>query len=174
MGRRHRRRHSGPYREFRRESRHYRRRKYTGWGMNLYRNPREGIIAGVCAGLADHWDMATWVVRLLAIVAFLFTGTLAFWAYLAGWILMAPRGSRAQRLAEEVEVDFSDADNVEMEYDDRRHRYREKKIFRYSDPGSTRLHRARERLDNALARVEDMESYVTSRQYELNKEFSRL
>ena len=29
-------------------------------------------------------------------------------------------------------------------------------------------------MDSALRRVEDMESYVTSRQYELNKEFSKL
>jgi phage shock protein C len=131
--------------------------------MNLYRNPREGVIAGVCAGLADYWDVAIWVVRLLAVVAFLFTGTLAFWAYVAGWVLMAPRRSANQRFADEAyeaEVDFSDVDNVEMEYDDRRHRYREKKIFRYSDPGGDRLRRARERLDNALARVEDMESSV--------------
>ena len=39
---------------------------------------------------------------------------------------------------------------------------------------SVRLQRARERLDAALRRVEDMESYVTSRRYNLNKEFSRL
>jgi phage shock protein C len=37
-----------------------------------------------------------------------------------------------------------------------------------------RLRRAQERLDAALRRVEDMESYVTSRQYQLNKEFSQL
>ena len=59
--------------------------------MNLYRNTREGKIAGVAAGLADHWDVAHWVVRLVWIGAFLFTGTLALWAYLAAWILLAPR-----------------------------------------------------------------------------------
>ena len=37
-----------------------------------------------------------------------------------------------------------------------------------------RLQRARERLDAAVRRVEGMESYVTSRQYNLNKEFSKL
>ena len=172
MGRRRRHRHHSPYREFRRETSEFRRRKRTGWGMNLYRNRREGMIAGVCAGLADHWDVANWVVRLLAIVAFLFTGTLAFWAYVAGWILMAPRRYQSPGVREEM--DISDSENVEMEYDDRRHRYREKKMFRYSEPSSVRLRRARERLDDALARVENMETYVTSRQYELNREFSKL
>ena len=32
--------------------------------MNLYRNTRDSKVAGVCAGLADHWDVAHWVVRL--------------------------------------------------------------------------------------------------------------
>ena len=61
-----------------------------------------------------------------------------------------------------------------MEYDERHHDYRPRKVFRYSDSSSVRLQCARDRLDAALHRVENMESYVTSRQYELNKEFSKL
>jgi phage shock protein C len=61
-----------------------------------------------------------------------------------------------------------------MEYDEKYHDYRPRKVFRYSDSSSVRLQRARERLDAALHRVQDMESYVTSRQFELNKEFSKL
>ena len=150
-------------------------RKRAGWGMNLYRNTRDGKIAGVCAGLADHWDIAHWVVRLMWVAAFQFTGTLALWVYLAAWILLAPRPTRwttaggsgaAEPEYEEVVVD--------MEYDERHHDYRPRKVFRYADSSSVRLQRARARLDAALARVQDMESYVTSRQYELNKEFSQL
>ena len=63
---------------------------------------------------------------------------------------------------------------VDMEYDERHHDYRPRKVFRYADSSSVRLRRARERLDAALGRVQAMESYVTSRQFELNKEFSRL
>lgn len=149
-------------------------RKRAGWGMNLYRNTREGKIAGVCAGLADHWDVAHWVVRLAWVAAFLFTGTLALWVYLGAWMLMAPRP--VQRTADGGYREFADYEEVEveMEYDERHHDYRPRKVFRYSDSSSVRLQRARERLDAALHRVQDMESYVTSRQYELNKEFSRL
>ena len=149
-------------------------RKHGGWGMNLYRNTREGRIAGVAAGLADHFDVAPWVVRLLWIAAFLFTGTLALWAYLAAWILLAPRPVRRDSDGRyHSEPEYEDVE-VEMEYDERRHYYRPRKVFRYSDSSTVRLKRARERLDAALRRVEDMESYVTSRQFELNKEFSRL
>ncbi len=149
-------------------------RRQAGWGMNLYRNTREAKIAGVAAGMADHWDIATWVVRLMWIAAFLFTGTLALWLYCGAWCLLSPRPSRrGADVQGDAEPEYDDLE-VEMEYDDRYHDYRPRKVFRYSDSSSVRLNRARERLDAALRRVEDMESYVTSRQYELNKEFSRL
>tara|TARA_R110001599_G_scaffold353231_1_gene590947 strand:- start:20074 stop:20562 length:489 start_codon:yes stop_codon:yes gene_type:complete len=159
-------------RNHRKQSFHSRRR--GGWGMNLYRNTRDGKIAGVCAGLADHWDVAHWVVRLTWVGAFLFTGTLALWVYLAAWILLTPRPSRwTADGGRDIEEELEEA-SVEMEYDERHHDYRPRKVFRYTDSSSERLKRARQRLDAALDRVQDMESYVTSRQFELNKEFSRL
>jgi phage shock protein C len=149
-------------------------RRRGGWGMNLYRNTRAGKIAGVCAGLADHWDIAHWVVRLGWVGAFLFTGTLALWVYLAAWVLLSPRPTRRGEDGHYRDnAGYQDVE-VEMEYDERHHDYRPRKVFRYSDSSSVRLQRARERLDGALRRVQDMESYVTSRQFELNKEFSRL
>ena len=166
--------HSYDRRGSRRHRGQFRARKSGGWGLNLYRNTREGRVAGVAAGLADHFDVAPWVVRLLWIAGFLFTGTLALWAYLAAWILLAPRPLRRDA----DERNWSDPQyeevEVEMEYDERHHHYRPRKVFRYSDSSSVRLQRARERLDAALRRVENMESYVTSRQFDLNKEFSRL
>ena len=159
---------------FDRGRRHLQMRRRSGWGLNLYRNTREGKIAGVAAGLADYWDIAPWVVRLLWVGAFLFTGTLAFWLYIAAWLLVARRPSRIGIDGSPSEDLEFDAGEVEMEYDERHHDYRPRKVFRYSDSGSVRLRRARERLDLALRRVESMESYITSRQFELNREFSKL
>jgi phage shock protein C len=141
--------------------------------MGLYRNTRDGKIAGVCAGLADHWEVEHWVVRLLAIVLFLFTGTLALWAYLAGWILLSSRRDAPEYERWETPVEETE-EVVEMEYDERYHDYRPRKMFRYSDSAGERLKRARQRLDGALERVQDMETYVTSRQFELNRKISEL
>lgn len=154
----------------RRDPRSFGARKRAGWGMDLYRNTRRSRVAGVCAGIADYWDVAHWVVRLLFIAAFLFTGTLALWAYLAGWLLLAPR-PRGSVPGEGVD---EPSPQRPMEYDERRHDYRPQNPFRYSESASVRLERAQERLDAALRRVEAMERYVTSRRYQLNKAFSRL
>ena len=148
---------------------HFHTRRHNGWGMGLYRNSQNGVLAGVAAGLADHWDVATWVVRLLWVVAFLFTGSLALWGYVACWFCLARRPDRAGM----DDLDYQ-AMGVEMEYDERRHNYRPRKVFNYPESHGVRLDRARERLDAALRRVESVESYVTSRQYALNKEFSKL
>ena len=175
MGRKRRKQRKNYRREYARSNRKFRSRKYSGWGLNLYRNTREGKVAGVCAGLADHWDIAHWVMRLIFVGALCFTGTLAIWAYIGAWILMAPRSSRRTDDGERYDdYDRYSYEDVEMEYDERRHDYRPKKVFRYSDSSGVRLKRARERMDAALRRVEGMESYVTSRQYNLNKEFSKL
>jgi phage shock protein C len=174
MGRRHHK-HRGHYRKsYTRRQHRFSARKSAGWGMNLYRNTREGKIAGVAAGLADYWDIAPWVVRLMWVVAFLFTGTLALWVYIGAWIFLAPRPTRRRADGSySSEPEYEDGE-VEMEYDEKYHDYRPRKVFRYSDSSSVRLKRARERLDGALRRVENMESYVTSRQFELNRELSKL
>jgi len=145
-------------------------RRRAGWGMNLFRNTRDGWIGGVAAGLAEHWELAPWMMRLGFVAAFLFTGTMALWAYLAAWIALSPRPRKGP-----AGPDGGNAQSdIEMEYDERRREYRPRKVFSYSESSAVRLQRARERLDAAVKRVEDMESYVTSRHYELNKEFSRL
>tara|TARA_R110000823_G_scaffold132777_6_gene261262 strand:+ start:2742 stop:3266 length:525 start_codon:yes stop_codon:yes gene_type:complete len=164
-----------PYRARYGEYRGFQARRRAGWGFNLYRNRRQGMIAGVAAGLADYWDIAPWVVRLCWIGLFIFSGGMfAISLYLAAWFLLAPRPRRRTEGGRDTgELEYEPVE-VEMEYDERRHHYRPRKVFRYSDSSTVRLRRARERLDAALRRVEDMESYVTSRRYRLNKEFSRL
>lgn len=152
MSRRYRKHHS-------RASRQERGRR-RGWDLNLYRNVDDKMIAGVCAGLADHFDVAHWVVRLLFICGFLFTGTVAILVYIVAWIMLAPRGRGETRDS--------------MEYDEYRHEYRPRNVFRYGEDVSTRLRKAKERVEGSLRRIETMESYVTSRHYRLNKEFAGL
>lgn len=139
-------------------------KRRCGWGMELYRNRSESWIAGVCAGLGDHWGVPYWMVRLAAVALFLFTGSLAFWGYLLGIVML---GSRSQCRDEPCP-------DVDMEYDEGVRRYRPKKAFRYTAAPTERLRQAQSRLDAALQRVNNMESYVTSRRYDLDRKFAKL
>jgi len=64
-------------------------------GRSLYRVPQEGMIKGVCAGIAHYFDIPVAVVRVLAVVA-LFFGmffiTLVVYLVLAAMLPEAPVG----------------------------------------------------------------------------------
>lgn len=147
------RRHSKKYRDYADQRR-------NGFGVNLYRNTRDGKIGGVCAGLADHFGISHWVMRILAISALWFTGGVAFWLYVVAWIALS--SERPEQVEES------------MEYDEQAQCYRRKNVLRYPAPSGERIKRARERMDSINARVSAMEEYVTSRKYKLDQEFSKL
>lgn len=61
-------------------------------GMRRY--PERGVIAGVCEGLAVHFDWNVRLVRVLAVLLLVFTG---FWpsvvAYCLAWYVVEPVGA---------------------------------------------------------------------------------
>ncbi len=137
----------------------------SGFGMNLYRNTKAKKIGGVCAGIADHFEIDHNIMRVLFFAAFIFTGALALWTYLIAWIVLAPKKNRG--------CGFED-DRTSYEYDEDERRYRKKKMFRYRESTGERLRRARERLQTVMRRVDEMEQYVTSRKFNLHQQFADL
>ena len=39
-------------------------------GKQLYRNPENARIAGVCSGVAEYFGLETWLVRILVVTGF--------------------------------------------------------------------------------------------------------
>ena len=54
----------------------------------LYRSMEDRHIAGVCAGVADYFDIDPTVVRLLFVLGFFVTGSGLFWAYVIMMIVV--------------------------------------------------------------------------------------
>lgn len=54
----------------------------------LKRDTNNGIIAGVCAGIAKATDIDLRVVRVLTVISFLLSGSITFWAYVFAAILL--------------------------------------------------------------------------------------
>lgn len=136
-------------------------RRRRGYGINLYRNRKKGWLGGVCAGIGDHFNIEHWIVRLLAVGALLFFNSLAIFAYLAVCVLLA---RRPKKLPVKPETD----------YDATTHQDRPRTVFSYPTSPSERLRMAQERLDEVLNRVETMERYVTSKRFDLDREFSKI
>jgi phage shock protein C len=53
----------------------------------LYRSTENRMIAGVCGGIAEYFDIDPVIIRIIAVIL-LFAGTAGFWAYIILWIIV--------------------------------------------------------------------------------------
>ena len=121
----------------------YRRRRFQ-------RNRDRGMVAGVCAGLADYFGFNLRVTRILAFISLLLAMPLTLIVYF-GIVFLFPAGP-----------------GYEEPVHDREFRQAVR-----SDPAATlnQVKRRFQSLDNRLARLE---RYVTSPRFNLDEEFRRL
>ncbi len=116
----------------------------------LYRDPANGKIGGVCAGLAEYFGFDLALTRILTVVAlFLFPATM--FAYVVLWFLLPVKPQ--QLYSSEDARDFWRGVRV--------------------SPQAT-LSDVRHRFRAADARLQRMERYVTSRDFQLDREFQDL
>jgi phage shock protein C len=75
----------------------------------LYRSRTDRMIAGVCGGLADFFNIDPTIVRLIFVLLFL-TGSAGFWIYIVLLIVVpeAPLGS-----SDVIDAEVSDEDSQE-------------------------------------------------------------
>ncbi|MEA1677436.1 envelope stress response membrane protein PspC [Nitrospirillum sp. BR 11163] len=57
----------------------------------LYRNPRAGKVAGVCAGVADYFSVDAWLVRLGMVLGLVFFFPATIIAYLVLAVVLKPQ-----------------------------------------------------------------------------------
>lgn len=109
----------------------------------LYRS-RQGMLLGVCRGLANYFDFSVGWIRVLTVAAFIFTG---FWPvgvlYLVAALIMKP--------APVITPQNEDEEEFYHSYTDSRRR------------ALGRLKRTFDSLDHRLQRMEDV---VTSRDFD--------
>lgn len=126
-------------------------------GRNLYRDPQRGKIAGICAGLADYFGVEIWIVRLLAITGLIFAGFITFIAYIAAWFLLDKKPVTLYRGEEE----FSE---LRMKA----------RSWQAGVTPQQALGRIAHELDALEPRVQRIEKLVTSKEFNLQREFSKL
>ena len=54
----------------------------------LYRSMDDRMVAGVCGGIADYFDVDPTLIRLLFVFGFFVTGSGLFWAYVIMMIIV--------------------------------------------------------------------------------------
>ncbi|PKH03815.1 envelope stress response membrane protein PspC [Psychromonas sp. MB-3u-54] len=122
----------------------------------LYRNPENAKLAGVCAGIAEYFDIEVWLVRLLVVSAFLFTaGFFVSLAYLVAYFTL---------------------DEIPEKQQWQQNAYKKHKIknkaWQTGDSAQKILENISIEFDKMQKKIEQMEGYVTSLKYKIKREFS--
>lgn len=123
----------------------------------LYRNKAQGKVAGVCAGLADYLKIETWVVRVAMVTGLVFSTGFFFIVYIAAWLILdedPAAKSASGGLHHPIEV--------------------KTKIYQAGQPPRQAFSEIRAEFNQLEGQLQQMERYVTSTEFQLNREISRL
>ncbi|WKE64125.1 envelope stress response membrane protein PspC [Gallaecimonas kandeliae] len=121
----------------------------------LYRYPDEARLGGVCAGLAHYFGLETWLVRVLVVSGILLSGSFFVVAYIALWFILekAP-GTSNGRKEKPIHV--------------------KEQVWQSGEPPRQAIHDINSQFDRLEGRLRSLESYVTSTEFQLNRQISRL
>lgn len=133
---------------------------------NLYRNVREGKIAGVCAGLADFFDVDAWLVRIAVLTVFFMGGGIIFPLYLAAWLVLDPCPDEEFEAREYKSSRKFSRGSINLDSDEGRRRFGQ----RTGDVMNT----LEDRFAEMEQRLQQMEGFVTSSKYKLHRAFRDL
>ncbi len=137
----------------------------------LYRDPQRGKIAGVCAGLADYFGMQIWLVRILAVTGLLFMPQIVFFAYLIAIFVVPTKQQLEQSRAEAMDEELDSQQGKQRRFD----RLLSDRDDAFSLNSKRRtVRQLKARFDKIDRRIQDLESHVTSPQYELHREFRKM
>ena len=67
-------------------------------GRKRFVRRRDGLMAGVCAGIADYMDMDVNLVRVLTVGIAIVTFSGGLFAYLAAWLIVPEEGKETSIL----------------------------------------------------------------------------
>ena len=144
----------------------------------IYRDTKHGRIAGVCAGIAEYFGLEVWLVRILTVTAFfLLAGPFVFVTYIACWFIFDKRPANVEQVP--TYRDGSDTSKGWRNSDacgaDDNERVEVKtKVWQAGEPPRQAFHDIANRFQGIEKRLRKIETYVTSREYQLNREISRL
>lgn len=124
----------------------------------LYRDTENGKISGVCAGLANYFGSEVWLIRILVISAALLGGSfLVLLAYIAMTLML-----------EKQPIHYVESLKSQQEHT------LKSKPWQQGKTADALLNTLEQEFSQIESKVRDMEAYVTSDTFKVNREFSKL
>lgn len=127
----------------------------------LYRDPKRGKIAGVCAGISDYFNMELWLVRIVFISAALLSGGwLPIVAYIAAWFILETKP------VTQSSVNESTANEGVSEV--------KSKVWQKGQPPRKALQELKDYMNKLDGRIVRIEQHVTSPTFTVSREINKL
>ena len=139
----------------------------------LFRNPSEGKIAGVCAGIANYFGWEAWLVRILAVSGVLLGMGWFIVIYIAGWFILdktpgssEKRNKKVNKQKKSSSMQFDDIANESIKVKSR--------IWQAGEPPKQAFHDIRRKFKTLERELRQMEHYVTSPEFTVSREINKL
>lgn len=146
----------------------------------LYRNPRNKKIAGVCSGIADYFGWEAWLIRILVVSGILFGMPLLFFGYIAAWFILdenpkeQARGNKYHRTSASNRPQGEGADET-GEYEQANESIKVKaRVWQSGEPPKQALHDIRRKFSSLERQLQAIEQYVTSSEFTVAREINKL
>ncbi|MFC3120358.1 envelope stress response membrane protein PspC [Agaribacter flavus] len=148
----------------------------------LYRIPKQGKIAGVCVGIAEFFGIETWLVRILTVAAFLLiTGPFIFFGYIVLWAILDKKsdntdnpqagskgytasGSAQGSYASKGYVNRNSETKVEVKH----------AVWQAGQTPKEAFKQIQQRFIRTENRLRKLEGFVTSNEFQINRELNKL
>lgn len=124
----------------------------------FYRIPEQGKIAGVCAGIAERFNMEVWLVRVCVVSAFFLGGSgFVFLMYIAAWFMLDKKPLSAPNIGG---LDHS----VSVK----------SKVWQQGQPPRQAFREVKTQFRQIELRLRNVESFVTSKEFDLARQIDSL
>ncbi|RUO57847.1 envelope stress response membrane protein PspC [Pseudidiomarina insulisalsae] len=121
----------------------------------LLRDKANAKIAGVCAGIADYFNIEAWLVRIIVVTAVIFGHGFVVILYIAAWMILDEKKSETQP-QEHKPVGLKT------------------RVYQAGEPPRKAFHEIDEDFRELEQRLQAMERYVTSNAYQVDRELRNL
>jgi len=139
----------------------------------LYRDPSRGKISGVCAGLSDYFGLELWVVRIIAVTLLLFFQFPIFVAYIIAYLVLEPKPGTSKH-DKHAGIKRKIKSGLDGKTDKLKDAASVQQIWKKGRVPGQKLRGLNQQFKTLENRLQSMETYVTSKQFELRKEFQNL
>ncbi|WP_210725585.1 envelope stress response membrane protein PspC [Candidatus Colwellia aromaticivorans] len=146
----------------------------------LYRNPINGKIAGVCAGIADYFGWETWLIRILVVSGVLFGMPFLIFGYVAAWFILDknPKGqvkhSKYHRAGTSKHSQYESASKHDEDEQVNESIKVKARVWQSGEPPKQAFHDIRRKFSSLEKQLQAIEHYVTSPEFTVAREINKL